>query len=127
MATKNSQILGMKGGNDQLFIGWTTVADLSAAQHLASEMIRKQLAACAQVEGPITSYYMWEGQLESSSEYRITVKFVASQQAALCEWLHNNHPYQTPQWVAVPAAIASASYLEWACSTANSGNPKHQD
>ena len=45
----------------QLIIVVTTVATKTDADHLAHQLIDASLAACVQIEGPITSYYKWNG------------------------------------------------------------------
>lgn len=94
-------------------IGWTTTNGQENAEKLARGSIENRLAACAQIEGPITSFYRWEGELESVQEYRITFKFVPETAAKLESWLKKNHPYETPQWITVTTADVSSEYLQW--------------
>lgn len=104
-----------------MLIAWTTVPAKDAADTLAASAINARLAACVQVEGPITSHYCWEGVCEKSEEYRLTFKLLPTQLQALEAWLHERHPYETPQWVVVRAEHVSEKYLSWA--RANSNNP----
>lgn len=90
-------------------IGWTTLASLEDARKMAEEMVSGRLAVCVQVE-PITSYYLWNGSLESSEEYRLTVKFLAENTEKLEAWLNEHHPYDVPQWLAVPVDRVASSY-----------------
>lgn len=80
---------------------------------LASGMVDNSLAACAQVEGPLSSTYRWKGVIEHSEEWRIAVKFTKGRAEELEEWLLQNHPYDDPQWLAVVAEKASATYAKW--------------
>lgn len=96
-----------------IHVGWTTINGRENAEKLARGSILNQLAACAQVEGPITSYYLWEGELESVQEYRVTFKFASETSVKLQNWLKDNHPYEIPQWVTVEAQDVSAEYLQW--------------
>ena len=70
-----------------LYLGWTTVATAEEARQLASESIRSQLAACAQVDGPVTSHFVWEDEQKESQEYRIVFKVVDSKLEAFGEVL----------------------------------------
>lgn len=97
-----------------IYIGWTTVNGSENAQKLAKGSVEERLAACAQIEGPIRSFYLWDGNLENVEEYRITFKFDSETSKQLENWLKENHPYETPQWVAVAAKEVSAEYLRWA-------------
>lgn len=45
-----------------MFIAWTTLATRAEAEKLAAEVVALGLAACGQVEGPIASFYTWQGR-----------------------------------------------------------------
>ena len=97
-----------------LLVGTTTVSERADADRLASGLVESRLAACVQIDGPITSVYSWQDKLETAPEFRLTVKFPAANAAALENWLRANHPYDTPEWIATPATIVSEKYLSWA-------------
>lgn len=97
-----------------IHIGWTTINGWENAENLARASVDKRLAACAQVEGPIQSFYLLEGNLESVEEYRITFKFDSETANQLELWLKENHSYEVPQWVTVSAQDVSAEYWHWA-------------
>lgn len=96
-----------------IHVGWTTINNQENAEKLAKSSVEKKLAACAQVEGPIRSFYLWEGELESVQEYRVTFKFAAETAVKLGNWLKENHPYETPQWITVNAQDVSPEYRQW--------------
>jgi periplasmic divalent cation tolerance protein len=104
--------------NVGLWVGWTTLPTREQAEALARAAVEARLVACAQVEGPIASHYRWEGALERSEEYRVTLKFLEEEEEALATWIGANHPYQTPQWVAVQAKAVGEKYLKWCRDTA---------
>ena len=45
-----------------------SVPDTDTAQRIASDLVARQLAACVQVLGPMTSVYTWEGEVHRSEE-----------------------------------------------------------
>lgn len=100
-----------------MHIGWTTTANFEDAEELASKVIEEKLAACAQVEGPLTSYYYWEDKVEKEHEYRVTFKFLPEVSDKLEKWIKEHHPYDCPQWVAVKSIGVLEEYLEWARGT----------
>jgi periplasmic divalent cation tolerance protein len=104
-----------------MLIAWTTVATRAAAEQLAAGIIDHRLAACVQVEGPVTSTYRWEGKVERAEEFRLCLKFLPGQAAALADWVREHHPYDTPEWIVVQASDVGEKYLSWARS--NSTNP----
>lgn len=98
----------------RMFVAWTTTATREDADRLARGAVETRLAACAQVDGPITSYYFWEGKLESGQEYRVWFKYLPANASALSGWVHNHHPYAVPQWIEVSAEQVGEKYLSWA-------------
>ncbi len=104
-----------------MFIGWTTVARREHAEQLARDVISRGLAACVQVDGPVASHYRWEGRIERAEEFRLMFKCTAAQLSALEAHVLANHPYATPEWIAVNAERVGEKYLSWA--EANSTTP----
>jgi periplasmic divalent cation tolerance protein len=76
-------------------------------------LVRERLAACAQVLGPMDSVYRWKGALERATEWRLELKTAASRLAALERRLHELHPYDVPECIALPIAQGSDAYLRW--------------
>ena len=99
-----------------MLIGWTTVAHRAEADHLASEAVARGLAVCVQVDGPVASHYRWAGKDIREEEFRLCFKFLEGQAIALERWLHESHPYTTPEWVTVRAEHVGEKYLSWAKS-----------
>ena len=93
---------------------WTTTETLEQAKILAKLCVEAKLAACVQISAPITSIYNWEGQVEESTEFRITLKFFDNHLTDLCKLVLQNHPYDTPQWVVAELSDVSDAYLAWA-------------
>ncbi len=100
-----------------MFVAWTTVATAGDAARLARGAVDARLAACVQVEGPVTSHYQWQGRREAGAEYRLMFKFLPGQAEALEAWILSQHPYDTPEWVVVRAEHVSEKYLSWARAT----------
>jgi periplasmic divalent cation tolerance protein len=96
-----------------LMVGWTTSETQADAERLARGLVEAGLAACAQVSGPITSFYRWNKKLETAAEFRVAVKFAAANSGKVADWLIAHHPYEVPQWVAVRADAATKNYLMW--------------
>jgi len=94
-------------------VGWTTTGSREDALRLGCSLVETRLAACAQISGPITSIYPWEGRIESAEEFRLTIKFSTSCAAAVAKWLKDNHPYDTPQWISCRIDAGSEKYLKW--------------
>lgn len=97
-----------------MYLIWTTVPEKADAAKLATDCVQMGLAACAQVDGPITSTFVWKGHLDSCSEYRIHFKCLPDRLKSLEDHVLSHHPYQTPEWTVVKADLVSEKYLSWA-------------
>ncbi|GAB3211093.1 divalent-cation tolerance protein CutA [Marinactinospora thermotolerans] len=91
----------------------TTVDDRAAAERLARAVVEARLVACAQVGGPITSFYRWEGEVQADQEWTVVMKTTAARLDELTARLLDLHPYDEPEVVAVPVTGGSAGYLAW--------------
>ena len=91
----------------------TTLHDRSAADRLASLVVEERLAACAQVFGPVSSTYRWEGRVETADEWYCTLKTTAARLPDLMDRLRAVHPYQIPEIIALPIRQGDAGYLRW--------------
>jgi periplasmic divalent cation tolerance protein len=103
-----------------MFVAWTTTAKRADADRLAKGAVEVRLAACAQVDGPITSFYHWEGKLEQSEEFRIWFKYLPANASSLSAWVHNHHPHTVPQWIEVSTENVGEKYLSWAMANSTS-------
>jgi periplasmic divalent cation tolerance protein len=91
----------------------TTLPDRDAANRIGRRLVEERLAACAQVVGPVSSVYWWQGEVESASEWFCHLKTTAARVDALIARIRALHPYETPQIVAVPVVEGDAAYLRW--------------
>jgi periplasmic divalent cation tolerance protein len=97
-----------------MHIAWTTVPEKADAARLATETVSRGLACCAQVDGPVTSTFVWKGQLDSCLEFRIQFKCLPEKLNQLEAFVLAHHPYQTPEWTVINADRVSEKYLSWA-------------
>jgi len=104
-----------------LLVGFTTVGNREDANRLTRGLVEARLVACGQIDGPITSHYIWENRAETTEEFRLVLKFLPARAAAVETWLMAHHPYAKPEWVVVRAEYVAEKYLSWAranCSDA---------
>ena len=90
----------------------TTFASRSEAAACGERLVAEQLAACVQLDGPITSIYSWQGKIETAEEWRCTCKTTVARRAACMQAILARHPYDTPQ-VTLVAVEATAAYAAW--------------
>tara|TARA_B100000902_G_scaffold307924_1_gene296902 strand:- start:355 stop:675 length:321 start_codon:yes stop_codon:yes gene_type:complete len=99
----------------EIGVAVTTCSSKESASRIVNDLLRKNLIACGQVEGPIESTYQWKGNLEKDTEWRISLKFDPGKEVQLQEVVKVLHPYDTPQWI-VWKAGASEEYYDWVVS-----------
>ncbi len=92
---------------------FTTVDSRQSADTIAKSMVEKRLVACAQITGPVTSTYRWEGQIEPAAEWLLIMKTRVDLYAALEKNIKEMHSYEVPEILAVPVVAGSSSYLDW--------------
>jgi periplasmic divalent cation tolerance protein len=90
-----------------------TTPDLDTARKLARGALEARLVACANVVPAIESHYWWQDQLESSTEVLIIFKTTDAALTSLEAHLLENHPYDTPEIVALPLKSGTSRYLDW--------------
>ncbi|GAA2388609.1 divalent-cation tolerance protein CutA [Streptomyces glaucosporus] len=91
----------------------TTTDTPEKADALARGAVEARLAACAQVTGPVTSVYRWEGAVQSEREWQVLLKTTADRYDALEAHLRAAHDYDTPEIIATPVVRGGADYLAW--------------
>ncbi len=92
---------------------WTTAGSPEEARGIAESLVAAGLAACVQIDGPITSIYRWQGEMESAEEWRCSIKTRAELFEQVAAAIRNLHTYSVPQVIATPIVAGSPPYLEW--------------
>lgn len=90
-----------------------TAPDLKTARALARAALTAKLVACANLVPKVESHYWWQGKLEASAEVLIVFKTTRARLAALEQLVVAQHPYDTPEFIALPLAEGNAKYLAW--------------
>jgi len=90
-----------------------TTATRDEALRMARTLVEQRLAACGQVSGPITSIYPWQGVIETTEEWRCTLKTRAALFAAVATAIRALHSYAVPQIISTPLDAISADYQAW--------------
>lgn len=85
------------------------------AESAAKALIEEGLAACVNVLAPVTSVYRWEGKTCMEQEIPLLIKAPRRLADRLQERIHELHPYDVPEVLALPVdeAASSAAYLAW--------------
>lgn len=90
-----------------------TAPDMKVARKLASAALQGKLAACVNLLPKVESHYWWKGKLDKASEVLAVFKTTSHLISQLEAEIRRLHPYETPEFVALPVKSASERYLSW--------------
>ena len=90
-----------------------TAPDLKIARRLAQAALQARLIACANLVPKVESHYWWQGKLESGAEILLILKTRRANLRKLEALVLAEHPYDTPEFVALGLHSGSAKYLAW--------------
>ena len=90
------------------------------AEDIADAALEARLAACANLEGPVTSSYRWKGVIEQSFEFILWLKAPEANWAKIDDLVRRLHPYDVPAIVAMPLTHVSSAYEAWAIENTES-------
>lgn len=96
-----------------VYVAWSTCPDEGTARRIARSLVEERLAACVNIVPDMTSVYRWEGAIETAAECLLMLKTRGERLPALERRLVELHPYEVPEFVAVPVEGGSAAYLGW--------------
>ena len=102
----------MKATNS-VFLVLVTAPNLKVARPLAQAVVKRRLAACANLIPEIESHYWWQGKIESSAEVLLLVKTTKAKLPALEKLILAEHPYDTPEFIALSVHSGNERYLAW--------------
>lgn len=90
----------------------TTTDSLEEARAIASLLVERNLAACAQISS-IESIYTWQGTTQNDQEFRLVVKTVASRYPDVEAAIRELHSYDLPAVYAFEMSEIFAPYADW--------------
>jgi periplasmic divalent cation tolerance protein len=94
-----------------------TAPDLKTARALARVALDARLVACANLIPKLESHYRWEGKLERSNEVLVLFKTTKGKLGRLEKLILGRHPYDTPEFIAIPLDSGTPRYLDWITSS----------
>jgi len=96
------------------FVVLVTCANAAEARRIARAVVEERLAACVNIlPGAVTSIYRWKGKVESARERLLLIKTSRKRLAKLQAAVERLHSYDVPEFVALPIAGGSDTYLSW--------------
>lgn len=90
-----------------------TCGSMVEARKMAKVVVRKRLAACVNVIGPIESIFWWKGKAEMARESLLILKTDTGRVKALEKEVRRLHSYEVPEFLVVGVQGGSKEYLRW--------------
>jgi periplasmic divalent cation tolerance protein len=100
--------------------------DADEAERLGRIAVENHFAACAQVSGPITSRYWWDGELLADTEWICVLITTAQRLVSLTDALLAAHSFKVPEVVATPIVAGAPAYLAWIDTQTAAEEPKSE-
>ncbi|WP_321472750.1 divalent-cation tolerance protein CutA [uncultured Paludibaculum sp.] len=92
---------------------YTTCGSEEDANRIARHLVEMRVAACVSIAPGVRSTYRWQGAIEESQEWGLTIKSRRDLFARLADEVRKVHPYEVPELIAVPIVDGLISYLDW--------------
>jgi periplasmic divalent cation tolerance protein len=92
---------------------FTTTDTKENARHISRTLLDRNLAACAQIVGPVTSLFWWENRINEEEEWLVIIKTKRNLYEELERSIRKVHKYEIPEILAIPVVSGSKSYLDW--------------
>ena len=97
----------------EALVAMTTFANEADAARVARVLVEERLIACANVLPGARSIYRWKDGVADEREVVVLMKTHKQDWAALLSRLHELHPYETPELVALRIAAGAPKYMAW--------------
>jgi periplasmic divalent cation tolerance protein len=97
----------------EMLMVFTSFANEEDAARVVRALVEERLAACGTLLPAGRSLYAWKGAIEDQRETVAILKTRKQDWTALLSRLHELHPYQVPECVAVRVAAGAPKYMAW--------------
>ena len=97
----------------EMLMVFTTFANVEDAARVVRTLVEERLIACGNLLPGARSLYRWQGEIADQPEVVVLMKTRKQDWTALISRLHELHPYETPECVAVRIAAGAPKYMAW--------------
>lgn len=105
----------------EFILALTTVPDEAKGREIARTLVEQKLAACVTVSPASQSTYRWQGKVCQEREFVLLIKTRRELMGQVEAALRSIHPYQVPEFIALPIEGGSAAYLDWLAAETKKG------
>ena len=97
----------------EMLVVLTTFANPEDAARVIRTLVEERLIACGNVFPGVRSFYRWQGKVADQGEVVVLMKTRKQDWTALLSRLHELHPYETPECLALRVAAGAPKYMAW--------------
>jgi periplasmic divalent cation tolerance protein len=90
-----------------------TTANAEEARRIADVLLSERKAACVNIVPGVSSFFWWQGKVDSAQESLLIVKTKASVLNQIVNLVKEHHSYDVPEIIALPIIGGNRDYLEW--------------
>ena len=94
-----------------------TTSSREEANKIVNALLDEKLIACANVFGPVSSSFWWQGKIDKAEEYLVFMKTEAELFEKITSCIKRLHSYEVPEIIALPIVKGFKPYLEWTSNT----------
>ena len=96
-----------------MLLVFTTFANGEDATRVVRALVEERLIACGNLLPGARSIYRWKDAVEDAREVVVLLKTRKQDWTAFLSRLHELHPYDTPECIAVRVAAGAPKYMAW--------------
>lgn len=104
--------------NEENVVIFITAGTNEEARKVAEVLLKRRKAACVNIVPGVSSFFWWQGKLDSAQEILLIVKTRASLVNEIVSLVREVHSYDVPEVIALPIVGGNQDYLEWIASIA---------
>jgi len=97
----------------EALIVFSTFANEADAARVSRALVEERLIACANLLPGARSIYRFQDAVQDEPEVVVLMKTRKQDWTALLSRLHDLHPYDTPECIAVRIAAGAPKYMAW--------------
>jgi periplasmic divalent cation tolerance protein len=97
----------------EMLLVFTSFEREEDAARVVRTLIEERLVACGNLLPGARSLYRWKGEVTDAREVVVLMKTRKQDWVALLSRLHELHPYETPECIAIRVAAGAPKYMAW--------------
>ena len=97
----------------EALVVFTAFANEQDAARVVRVLVEERLIACANLLPGARSIYRWKDGVQDEREVVVLMKTRKQDWTALLSRLHELHPYETPECLALRVAAGAPKYMAW--------------